>query len=1128
MTEPDELQARAAPVGAREEPPSTVFPRIDGYQIVGLLGRGATGVVYSAIQLAVDRPVALKVLHPELSAAKRPHLGESQTIRRLQREARTAARLAHPSIIGAIDMGEQDGRWWFAMELVEGISLAERLEERGPMSERDALRFFIPLCDGLRHSAEQGVVHRDIKPANILIDAQGRARLADLGLAFAEDDPLLTRAGGTLGTPHYISPEQAREASSADAQSDIWSLGATMFHAVCGRPPFEGSSVAEILTGVLQGRVPDPRQLAPELSRGFALVLRKCLTRDRARRYRDPAELMHDLERIRERRAPAVDVAALDPVGGSALGPRLALAGGTALVAGLAALGAWVVGSSPRDSPGERPSGPWPELVALEQSVENGALNVAAAYAELAELESVPEGWGVRRRVLETRLGERLDQELARLRDLAREDLDALLAARRFPSARELVDGGVERALREATGFVGGDLPGPRAREFASWREGLQQRLDEAERGAMTRAAEQLERHVALVVEPRFEELVAAQRWRSALALLQPERGWWAEAGLAELGVGEEPRRLALGPLEGRLAALEARCLASYAEREAALAGFLEGERARLEQGLVLGEVVGGAQRLRAAYEEERERLGIDPREVPRVPRAGAAAASSDDALEAACGELARAEERALAERALRLFESDARQADALCADRMYAEAIAFWDSRQSERWRSAAQEAMRQRAAEARLGAEVLERAVERLRWRAERGELLTLTFDNLAYRDARVELSEDVPRDGFVLRPKLVKPFTVHLVRRPELGPDARVLRTRDLLALADLVRVDLSTRDQFLLGLFLHYEGSHEEALQALPASGGSFPERGLQPDLERRIRSAIDRSQGRLQARLAELDDRLYALERLREQGGTPKRLLADIAEIFATCDDVLDASRRRMLEELRLKLEHPEESEPFEAAYLPDALDFLKDGVRLHWSFPPGRAGAWVLGDLWSGQEQGLSLLTEATDEAALWSSARELALPLRAPLELRGDLALELELELGPRERGMALVLELAGVGLALVDEPGQARVAVDVLGEQGGARALVERVRRAADKAVVPFQGLPRGRSFVLALTCNPRAGGRVELEIDGLVVAGLADLPRPLVPRDARLVLRSGGELRVRRAVLEGQRQR
>src|SRR5262245_1536832 len=287
----------------REETP----PVIPGYELSQLIGRGASGVVYRARQQAVDREVAIKILHAHLA-------GDARVVRRLQREARTTARLAHPHIVSAVDMGETDGRSWYAMEYVDGPSLGQRLRSEGRIREREALRLFIPLCEALEHLWEHGVVHRDIKPGNILIDKAGGARLADLGLAFAEDDPSITGTGGTLGTPHYISPEQAVDPRKADVRSDIWSFGATLFHALCGRPPFAGESAAEVLSGVLYARIPDPAELEPSLSRRIVLVLRKCLTRDPERRYQNPHELLLDLERVRERRAPKIRRRFLDPV----------------------------------------------------------------------------------------------------------------------------------------------------------------------------------------------------------------------------------------------------------------------------------------------------------------------------------------------------------------------------------------------------------------------------------------------------------------------------------------------------------------------------------------------------------------------------------------------------------------------------------------------------------------------------------------------------------------------------------------------------------------------------------------------------------------------------------------------
>lgn len=280
---------------------------ISGYRIGAELGKGTTGLVYRAEQVATDRVVALKVLRPEL--AKRRH-----AIRRLQREVRTTARLNHPNIVSALDMGESDGLWWYAMELVEGPSMLELIQKEGQLTERKALRLFLPLADALKHTSQVRVVHRDIKPGNILVDGSGRPWLVDLGLAFADDDPMLTKTGATLGTPHYVSPEQARNPQLADIRSDLWSLGATFYHALCGRPPFQGESVAEILSGVLYSRIPDPRELNPKLSKDMALVLRKCLARDPGMRYSSPEELLRDLELIRERRHVHIERRSLDPV----------------------------------------------------------------------------------------------------------------------------------------------------------------------------------------------------------------------------------------------------------------------------------------------------------------------------------------------------------------------------------------------------------------------------------------------------------------------------------------------------------------------------------------------------------------------------------------------------------------------------------------------------------------------------------------------------------------------------------------------------------------------------------------------------------------------------------------------
>jgi serine/threonine-protein kinase len=369
---------------------STPFPEIPGYRLEAVLGRGATGTVYRAVQVAVERVVALKVLHPELAGSK--------AVKRLQREARTTARLAHPGIVSAIDMGQVGGLWWYAMELVDGPSLSAVLREKGRLKEREALKLFIPLCEALGHAHEHGVVHRDIKPANILVDAHGRARLVDLGLAFTEDDPLLTRTGGTLGTPHYLSPEQARNPQAVDVRSDLWSLGASMYHALCGRPPFAGESVAEILSGVLYAHIAEPRDLEPSLSPGMSLVLRKCLTRNADKRYANPTELLRDLEALRERRAVTVSTRGLDPVAGARERRRRNawIAAAAVLVLALAGVAWWRPWAVPPPLDGvpaasATPWAPLEEILQASRSKERRALGDALLRLDaLRDNDTVP------------------------------------------------------------------------------------------------------------------------------------------------------------------------------------------------------------------------------------------------------------------------------------------------------------------------------------------------------------------------------------------------------------------------------------------------------------------------------------------------------------------------------------------------------------------------------------------------------------------------------------------------------------------------------------------------------------------------------------------------------------------
>ena len=504
--------------------PVPALPVIPGYRVESVIGRGSTGTVYRAWQLAVEREVALKVLHVELS-------GKPRVIQRLQREARTLARLAHPHIVGAIDMGRAGDRWWFAMELVDGPSLEERLRTDGRLTEREALRLLMPVVEALEHLWEHGVVHRDVKPGNILLDSsaggRGRnARLADLGLAFAEDDPNLTAAGGALGTPHYISPEQARDASGVDIRSDLWALGATWFHAVCGRPPFRGRGVAEVLSAVLHARIPDPRELNPELSRGMALVLRKLLAREPADRYQTPRELLQDLELLRERRAPRVRVTDLDPLEREKAPWRSAWAA-AAVFGVLGAVGGWAWANRPwldepvQEGAAEQRTEVFGPLEQLRARALDDRSRLGAALIDLDGMrDEIPEGasnrfWSVRDDLLDA-----LDESLADQLAAASEELTGLLRERRLDQAQLLLSERVPERLRASVGLGPADLPTRAAEAYGVWLGPAERRVA----GEIDLAREALRSATLSWFESDFAEGVRgdreAGRYREALLAL--------------------------------------------------------------------------------------------------------------------------------------------------------------------------------------------------------------------------------------------------------------------------------------------------------------------------------------------------------------------------------------------------------------------------------------------------------------------------------------------------------------------------------------------------------------------------------------------------------------------------------
>ncbi len=267
--------------------------QIPGYEILDKIGQGGMGAVYKARQVRMDRLVALKVLPPKMAK-------DRDFIERFVREAKAAARLNHTNIVAGIDAGEANGQYFLAMEYVEGTSLQKIIKAQGRLPERRAAELALQVARALDHAHRQNFVHRDIKPENILVAADGTAKLCDLGLAKREkgEDPSLTQSGMSVGTPHYISPEQARGEPNVDTRSDLYSLGATLYHMVTGEVPFTGATAAVVMTKHVTDPPVPPRQKNPVLSEGINAVVLKMLAKRRDDRYPTPAALAEDLERL--------------------------------------------------------------------------------------------------------------------------------------------------------------------------------------------------------------------------------------------------------------------------------------------------------------------------------------------------------------------------------------------------------------------------------------------------------------------------------------------------------------------------------------------------------------------------------------------------------------------------------------------------------------------------------------------------------------------------------------------------------------------------------------------------------------------------------------------------------------
>ncbi|MBU0703780.1 MAG: protein kinase, partial [Chloroflexi bacterium] len=263
--------------------------RLGKYEIQAEIGRGGMGAVYKGYDPTLGRYVAVKVLAPHL-------VWEQEFVERFLREARAAARLKHTNVVTIHDVGQEAGWYYFVMEYLEGPTLTTIVQERGALPPDEALSILRLLADALDYAHSRGLVHRDVKPGNVIVDPAGQATLTDFGIARAARETRLTATGAIIGTPEYMSPEQAK-GLAVDARSDQYSLAVVAYEVLSGKVPFEAESTLALLHKIVYDPLPPIREIQPDLPVGVEAVLKKALAKDPGDRYEDVSTFVEALGR---------------------------------------------------------------------------------------------------------------------------------------------------------------------------------------------------------------------------------------------------------------------------------------------------------------------------------------------------------------------------------------------------------------------------------------------------------------------------------------------------------------------------------------------------------------------------------------------------------------------------------------------------------------------------------------------------------------------------------------------------------------------------------------------------------------------------------------------------------------
>ncbi len=274
---------------------STMYPSALGnYHSLKQIARGAMGVIFKGKRKTDDSVVALKVLPSHM-------VDQDEDIERFMREIDTITSLIHPNIVRVYDHGQEEDYYFYVMEYIDGLSLRELIRERGHLSPYQAVEIIRDIGKGVAYAHEHGVVHRDIKPSNVMMDSKGAAKLVDFGLAFRKQSQIVTATGISLGTPAYMSPEQIEEGREAvSEQSDIYSLGVTLFEAVTGHRPFEGDNQYDVMKKVLFDAVPAAHDVRNSVPIELGRIIEKSMARSKTDRYKSANAFIEALDIVLE------------------------------------------------------------------------------------------------------------------------------------------------------------------------------------------------------------------------------------------------------------------------------------------------------------------------------------------------------------------------------------------------------------------------------------------------------------------------------------------------------------------------------------------------------------------------------------------------------------------------------------------------------------------------------------------------------------------------------------------------------------------------------------------------------------------------------------------------------------